>query len=177
MTLSQPPDRYAPEMAFPAYAYVPGQQPHPARDPQGHSFGKPEEAVLCPDPLELERNPLFCFALDLFNHGYYWEAHEAWEGLWHASGRRGTLADFLKGLIHLAAAGVKAREGRINGVQRHAERAKELFNETKHTRLIEIANDLASHPRIDVAPTVQGKPVLGIRLDLETLTARSIIRR
>ncbi|MER9222262.1 DUF309 domain-containing protein [Mesorhizobium sp. M0644] len=23
--------------------------------------------------------------IDLINHGYYWEAHEAWEPLWHAA--------------------------------------------------------------------------------------------
>ncbi len=24
-------------------------------------------------------------AIDLFNHGYWWEAHEAWESYWHAA--------------------------------------------------------------------------------------------
>ena len=43
--------------------------------------------------------------------------------IWHAAGRKGPLADLLKGLIHLAAAGVKAREGIANGVARHARRA------------------------------------------------------
>jgi hypothetical protein len=70
------------------------------------------------------------YGLDLFNHGYYWEAHEAWEGLWHACGRRGRTADFLKGLIKLAAAGVKARAGQPRGVQDHAHRAAELFERT-----------------------------------------------
>jgi hypothetical protein len=63
----------------------------------------------------------------LFNHGYYWEAHEAWEGVWIAAGRAGVDANFLKGLIKLAAAGVKAREGRVAGVQRHSRRAAALF--------------------------------------------------
>ena len=45
----------------------------------------------------------------------YWEAHEAWEELWHACGRMGPTADFLRGLIKLAAAGVKVREGRPRG--------------------------------------------------------------
>lgn len=67
--------------------------------------------------------------IDLFNCGYYWEAHESWEHVWHACGRQGETADFLKGLIKLAAAGVKAREGRVIGVQRHATRAIELFRQ------------------------------------------------
>ena len=36
-------------------------------------------------------------------------------------------ADFLKGLIKLAAAGVKQLEGRQAGVTRHLSRARELF--------------------------------------------------
>jgi predicted metal-dependent hydrolase len=63
----------------------------------------------------------------LFNAGYYWEAHEAWEGLWHVYGRHGPTADVLKGLIKLAAAGVKVREGREPGVRTHARRAGETF--------------------------------------------------
>lgn len=69
----------------------------------------------------------YLFAIDLFNHGFYWEAHETWEQLWIEFGRSGRDADFIKGLIKLAAAGVKAREGRAIGVQRHACRANELF--------------------------------------------------
>ena len=67
------------------------------------------------------------FGFDLFNHGYYWEAHEAWEQCWVAEDRQGELADVLKGLIKLAAAGVKAREGKTEGVRRHARRAEELL--------------------------------------------------
>ena len=46
-----------------------------------------------------------------------------------AEGRTGKVADILKGLIKLAAAGVKAREGKPAGVRRHARRAEELFRE------------------------------------------------
>jgi uncharacterized protein len=69
----------------------------------------------------------FLRGVELFNAGYYWEAHEVWEGLWHAEGRRGPTADVLKALIKLAAAGVKVREGRENGVRTHAGRAALLF--------------------------------------------------
>lgn len=69
----------------------------------------------------------YLYGVDLFNHGYYWEAHEAWESLWHAAGRTGVVANFLKGLIKLAAAGVKSREGNAQGVRRHTERGIELL--------------------------------------------------
>jgi hypothetical protein len=162
-----PSDRYAPERPFPPYAYVPGRHPHPVRDPKGHSFGHSKEPVASPNAADLDQNPAMRYAVDLFNHGYYWEAHEVWEGLWQAVGRQGALADFLKALIHLAAAGVKAREGIANGVKRHAERAKELFNTVGNTPLADIAASLAAQPSTDCTPTIEGKPVLGICLDLE----------
>lgn len=112
---------------WPAYTYVPGRTPHPESDPAGHRFGQPRWPAL---PLTLHawtENKGYCRGLALFNHGYYWEAHEAWEGLWLAAGRRGSVADFLKGLIHLAASGVKAREGVSAGVADHADRAEVLF--------------------------------------------------
>lgn len=71
------------------------------------------------------------YAVDLFNHGYYWEAHEVWEHEWIAAGRTGPAADLLKGFIKLAAAGVKAREGRPAGIVRHGQRALELFESAR----------------------------------------------
>jgi len=127
------PDRLTPQIPFPAYAFVPRQNPHPTRDPEGHSHGRPEQK---PDPLRPDNwqsSTDYLYGIDLFNHGYFWEAHEAWEGLWHANGRRGPIADFLKSLIKLAAAGVKAREGNPNGVQRAATRAAELFENLRAT--------------------------------------------
>jgi predicted metal-dependent hydrolase len=124
--MSETPPRYCQEQPLPPYSYVTGLSPHPTRDERGHSFGRHEPP---PAPLDNETyrtNPAYLYGLDLFNHGFYWEAHEAWEALWHAAGRRGPAADFLKGLIKLAAAGVKAREGRAAGVRQHAERSKEL---------------------------------------------------
>ena len=61
--------------------------------------------------------------------GFYWEAHEAWEAFWNAFGRTTPEARFVQGLIHLAAAGVKVREGKPTGVGRHTRRARELLGE------------------------------------------------
>ena len=176
-------ERYAPEFSFPAYAFVPRRQPHPTSDLMGHSFGRPR--AICPrvDPHDPRSSQEFCFAVDLFNAGYYWEAHEAWEELWIAAGRSGVLADFLKGLIKLAAAGVKAREGQTNGVKRHALRAAELFRTVQTTmaesqprycgllidNLICAAEGLGVHPLIDETFSTDGRPVISIRLMLEKL--------
>lgn len=124
--MARPAPRFAPDRAFPPYPYVPGQTPHPTRDPAGHSYGV-EETPAAPDPGRWRDSGAYLYGIDLFNHGYYWEAHEAWEALWHACGRTGRTAAFLQGLIALAAAGFKAREGIEAGVRRHGERAAGFF--------------------------------------------------
>jgi hypothetical protein len=101
--------------------------PHPESDPAGHSYGHREAPAAPLTEADWRDNATWLWAADLFNHGYYWEAHEAWESLWHAAGRHGEVADLLKGLIKLAASGVKAREGRAAGVRLHAARARELL--------------------------------------------------
>jgi hypothetical protein len=121
--------RLVPDEPFPPYSYVTGRFPHPITDPAGHSFGAIPEPISAPASNQWRDCRTHLYALDLFNHGYYWEAHEAWEALWHASGRAGAAADFFKGLIKLAAAGVKAREGRPEGVRTHGRRAAELFEQ------------------------------------------------
>ena len=121
--------RLVPVKPFPPYSFVPGRSPHPVSDPAGHSFGlRPGQ----PADLEPERwaaNETYLYGIDLFNAGYYWEAHEQWEGLWHACGRRGPAATLLKALIQLAVAGVKVCEGRPEGVRAHARRAAELLEQ------------------------------------------------
>ena len=130
--------RLCPERPLPPYSYVPGRFPHPLSDPAGHSFQthKTPPETHHPDlspPLSLisdwKSAPDYLFGIDLFNYGFYWESHETWERLWIAFGRSGRDADFVKGLIKLAAAGVKAREGRSAGIARHACRAGELFRQ------------------------------------------------
>ena len=119
--------RYLPEWELPPYTYVPGRAPHPIADPAGHSYGRTITFAAAPESSDWRDCPDYLYGIDLFNHGYYWEAHETWEAVWVAAGRRGPVADFLKGLIKLAAAGVKCREGSQAGVGRHARRAEALF--------------------------------------------------
>jgi hypothetical protein len=158
--------RLVPSEPLPPYSYVTGQFPHPLRDPAGHSFGVETKSCPAPDPNRWANCQPYLYGLDLFNHGYYWEAHEAWETVWHAAGRTGPIGDFIKGLIKLAAAGVKAREGRPEGVRAHARRAAELFSGVQRQLgpqqtslfglsllcLIELAHDVAREPPKSCAP-------------------------
>ena len=123
--------RYAPAIGFPPYSYVPGHDvPHPVNDPAGHLYAAREPVHQLPiDAATLTDNTRWLHALDLFNAGFYWEAHETWEGFWHAFGRTSPEAKFIQGLIHLAAACVKIREGKPVGVSRHTKRARELLGD------------------------------------------------
>jgi Domain of unknown function (DUF309) len=116
--------RWLPEKSFPPYAYLPGRQPHPVRDPAGHSYHVEPMPVAAEASLGSD---VFLWGLDLFNHGYYWEAHEAWEGLWQVVDRGGPSRMLFKGLILLSAAGMKIREGKHAAAVRHAGRAAALL--------------------------------------------------
>ena len=102
--------RYAPRRAFPPYAYLPGRDPHPVSDPAGHSYRTEPEPRASYLPAERWRdNEDFLFGADLYNAGFLWEAHEVWEGLWHAAKHDARQADFLQGLIQCSAASLKVR--------------------------------------------------------------------
>ena len=53
----------------------------------------------------------YLYGIDLFNHGYWWEAHEVFEEFWRAAGRDTPLGDFFQGLIQIAAALIKDAVG------------------------------------------------------------------
>ena len=173
---SQHAPRFVPDEPLPPYSYVSGHFPHPTRDPGGHSFGLPMHAAPAVDTNTWRQSHGYLLGCDLFNHGYYWEAHETWEALWKACGQRGPAADLLKGLIKLAAAGVKAREGRPAGVARHAARAAELFTAVQSavgnqpyfgmslSDLRNTARRLADHPTVCEPTNEAVRVVFGFRL-------------
>lgn len=122
MANSRPAASNQPPLQLPPYTYIPGKTPHPYSDQQGHAAnGNSPIAANTP-----QQNYKYGFVL--FDHGYFWEAHEAWEHVWIELGRSGPTADIMKGLIKLAAAGVKCLEGQQRGAERHLQRARELLH-------------------------------------------------
>jgi len=116
------PPRYAPERTFPAYRFLPGRDPHPTRNPDGHSYtGEPEPPQPYIPADEWRSNGEYLYGVDLYNHGFLWEAHEAWEGLWHPAKGHEPLADFLQGLIQCTAASLKVPMEQPRGVAKLAE--------------------------------------------------------
>lgn len=113
--------RYVPDREFPPYAFLPGRDPHPTRDPEGHSY-EGDGAIEPPPPYldadEWRENDAYLWGADLYNHGYLWEAHEAWEGQWHASKKDEVQAKHVQGLIQCAAACLKITMGEPRGAGR-----------------------------------------------------------
>lgn len=94
---------------FPPYRYVPGRHPHPHRDPAGHSY-QPQLTLNRHAPWRPQNWRAlddWLYGVDLFNHFFFWEAHEAWEGLWAAAPHRTPPSLTLQGLIQIAAALLK----------------------------------------------------------------------
>ena len=123
---SPAPRRRAPQQALPAYRFVPGLNPHPFRHEGGHLYtdgGAPAEHPS--PPLEPWTEDLrWLYALDLFDHRYLWEAHEAWEALWHQVPRHTPESALLQALIQAAAGLLKLHMGEIEAASRLLERAQ-----------------------------------------------------
>ena len=105
---------------WPAYRYVPGRDPHPNRDPRGHSYTPGlclprQEAWHAEDWPRLDA---WRYGADLFNQFYFWEAHDSWEGLWAVALRGSPPALLLQGLIQVAAALLKVHAGVVAGASR-----------------------------------------------------------
>ena len=117
--------RYAPGRGLPPYAFLPGRDPHPTRDPAGHSYGRAEPPSSFWPSARWRENGEYLYGADLYNHGFLWEAHEAWEGQWHAAKRDPTQALYLQALIQCAAAWLKIPMGQPRGLERLASMALE----------------------------------------------------
>jgi len=116
--VSTAPIRYAPARALPRYAFLPGRDPHPTRDARGHSFGVREAPAEYLPPERWRENEEYLFGVDLYNHGFLWEAHEAWESLWHRAKHDAEQADFLQGLIQCSAASLKIPMEQPDGLRK-----------------------------------------------------------
>lgn len=86
------------------------------------------------DPAHPGQNDFLCYSLDLFNHGYFWESHVYFEALWNAHAREGDIADFLKGMIKLGAAGVKGSLEQPENARDHLKRARQLFAQVRESQ-------------------------------------------
>jgi len=65
----------------------------------------------------------YLWGADLYNGGFFWEAHETWEVLWRSADKLSHRRRFLQGLIQCAAACLKAVAGDVAACKRLSGRA------------------------------------------------------
>ena len=108
------------DRAFPSYRFVPGQSPHPTRDPNGHSYSNPLEQLPPFDARDWQSCEEYLYGIDLFNYGYWWESHEALEPVWVAAEKQTETGFFIQGLIQVAIAHLKDFQGATDVAKRMA---------------------------------------------------------
>jgi len=138
--------RLAPARPFPRSAYLPGRS---ARPP-ARAIGPAREEV--------------AFGVDLYHAGYFWEAHEAWEGPWKRT-RSPARKALLQGLIQLAAALLKLRLREARGAHRLLHRARRRLCDARALRrrclgldvaaLLGDVEALARRPALAAAPRLR----------------------
>ena len=97
------PIRYT-SLPLPLKKYIPGKGIHPKKDPKSFRVFQIEFSDAKFNPTQWENSDKYLYAIDLFNYGYWWEAHEILELLWIETGRSTDTAKFFQGLIQIAAA-------------------------------------------------------------------------
>ena len=123
--------RYCLQRSFPPYRHVPGVTPHPINDPQGHSYGLEEaDDESIPPPEVWRENEDYLYGVDLHNFAYWWEAHEAWEGLWNKAGDDYRM--FLQGLIQISASLIKYHTRQIRPLRSLSTAGRDKVRQALH---------------------------------------------
>ena len=110
--------RYAPQIPFPPYRFVAGLNPHPVASPLGHSYGQIEEDLPGLTLSNWASHSHYLYGMDLYNFAFFWEAHEALEGLWRKTVLKSTMYLFLQGIIQICGACLKYHLHQVKGVQK-----------------------------------------------------------
>ncbi|MHC5002282.1 MAG: DUF309 domain-containing protein [Planctomycetota bacterium] len=98
-----------------------------------------------PDPARWPQCPAYVHGCALYDHGYWWEAHEHWEDVWRDLDREAAAALLLKGLIQAAACALQLEAGRERGVRRLRDRTARLLRRS-----------------LELAPAARGDRFMGL---------------
>lgn len=124
---THPRPRLQPAWPLPPYRYIPGVLPHPFRDPDGHDHlaSVPLPSVAWTPGQAWSTNVHHRYALDLFDHRFYWESHEVWEAVWLALPKPSPERQTIQALIQVAAGTLKQHMGNPRATRRLLGRARE----------------------------------------------------
>lgn len=121
--------RHAPHQALPKYRYIPGKGP---KDEKRQDIPKFNLKKLNEE--NWKSNEAYLYGIDLFNHAFYYEAHEVWEELWHFTGRNTHEGKFLKAMIQCSAALLKSEMEELKPATRLMKSADKILASLKKKR-------------------------------------------
>jgi uncharacterized protein len=116
--------RYCPHLPLPAGRYIPGRSPK-----EEHRKDLPKIKVEDLPPEQWQKNEAYLYGFDLYRHGFFYEAHEVWEELWHKMGHKTIPGLLLKALIQNAAVQLKMLSGDLKTAGRMRLRAGNLLEQ------------------------------------------------
>lgn len=94
---------------LPRSRFIPGQSTRPLKNYES-LLGPIRNEVL--ELSDLRIHSYFLYGLDLFNSGFFWEAHECWEALWQKLSKNSPEAKLIQLLIKVAGIKIKQLQGR-----------------------------------------------------------------
>lgn len=103
---------------LPTIAYIPGLSKRPDSNALKRAGVKPQSLSDSP----FHQNIHFLHGVDLFNGQFFWEAHEAWEDIWHEEIDK-RFREIIQGMIQFTAGMVKIKQGNDEG-------ARQLFSKS-----------------------------------------------
>ena len=114
------------EWMLPEYAHLPGVTAPPEGGPVAAIVSEVGDATR---PETWSENRAYLYGFVLYRGGFFWEAHEVWEAVWHGCRPNAPERCLVQALIQLANAALKVRMGKDNAVRRLLRDAQRLVDE------------------------------------------------
>jgi len=111
------------KFALPAWRYIPEYEIHPNKNPHIEHIPMLPDTTLKFSAANWQKSERYLYAIDLFNHQYYWEVHEVMEKLWLETDKNSPEGIFLKGIIQLSVALLKNIQSNSIGTLRLTKKA------------------------------------------------------
>ena len=109
--------------SLPAWRYIPKFEIHPNKNSHIEHIPQLPDTATKFSAKSWKNSECYLYAIDLFNHQYYWEVHEVLEKLWLETGKKSPEGIFLQGIIQLSVALLKKIQSNTTGTLRLTKKA------------------------------------------------------
>lgn len=121
--------RYTDAWPLPEARHVPGQTSRPTASP---AFDAAQSVPIYTVDRQWRENAAYLYGIDLYNAGFFWEAHEVWEAVWMHTLGNSRERLLLQGLIQLTNACLKVLMQNKPAASRLLNIAREKLIEASH---------------------------------------------